>query len=283
MPSYEESLDKPKHKQIPTMKFKITPLAAALALATSAANAATSLSATFTGALDSGLAQTYSGSGSLTVGGVTAVTTGHTYVGTTASDYAVSTDNWTATIEVQGSGNRYFGLGTGVSTGQGDPGWGTPQGLAGQAAAYTMLYSESFVDGGNGQIRSVQTQRKLSSAGYWTGETNYSDNDFDTIVGTTDGISDSAFYRYTMAYDYAAQTLTFDVVQISAFGGTVTSSGAGNFGVMSLDGMGYTASTGKIFFGGEGTFDNLSVTVVPEPSTALLGGLGLLALLRRRR
>jgi uncharacterized protein (TIGR03382 family) len=31
------------------------------------------------------------------------------------------------------------------------------------------------------------------------------------------------------------------------------------------------------------TFDNLSITSIPEPSTALLGGLGLLALLRRRR
>lgn len=34
---------------------------------------------------------------------------------------------------------------------------------------------------------------------------------------------------------------------------------------------------------GLGTFDNLSVTLVPEPGTALLGGLGMLALLRRRR
>lgn len=32
-----------------------------------------------------------------------------------------------------------------------------------------------------------------------------------------------------------------------------------------------------------GTVDNLSLTVVPEPGAALLGGLGLLALLRRRR
>jgi hypothetical protein len=32
-----------------------------------------------------------------------------------------------------------------------------------------------------------------------------------------------------------------------------------------------------------GKFDNLSVTAVPEPSAALLGGLGVLALLRRRR
>ncbi|MFM2199149.1 MAG: hypothetical protein RLZZ505_2581 [Verrucomicrobiota bacterium] len=34
---------------------------------------------------------------------------------------------------------------------------------------------------------------------------------------------------------------------------------------------------------GLGTFDNLSVSLIPEPSSALLGGLGLLALLRRRR
>jgi hypothetical protein len=30
-------------------------------------------------------------------------------------------------------------------------------------------------------------------------------------------------------------------------------------------------------------FDNLSITAIPEPSSALIGGLGLLALLRRRR
>lgn len=37
------------------------------------------------------------------------------------------------------------------------------------------------------------------------------------------------------------------------------------------------------FSTGAGTVDNLSLTVVPEPSSVLLGGLGLLALLRRRR
>ena len=32
-----------------------------------------------------------------------------------------------------------------------------------------------------------------------------------------------------------------------------------------------------------GTIDNISIFAVPEPSTALLGGLGVLAMLRRRR
>jgi PEP-CTERM motif len=35
--------------------------------------------------------------------------------------------------------------------------------------------------------------------------------------------------------------------------------------------------------GSFGNFDEIQVNVIPEPSTALLGGLGMLALLRRRR
>jgi hypothetical protein len=41
-----------------------------------------------------------------------------------------------------------------------------------------------------------------------------------------------------------------------------------------------------ISFNARGTIaniDNLSITAVPEPSAALLGGLSVLALLRRRR
>lgn len=44
----------------------------------------------------------------------------------------------------------------------------------------------------------------------------------------------------------------------------------------------FSASNNTSQFGG-GNFDNLSVSAVPEPSAALLGGLGALALLRRRR
>lgn len=70
---------------------------------------------------------------------------------------------------------------------------------------------------------------------------------------------------------------------------------------LSTDGITYTTSSSLVTFhsaasgadfetlvfesGGSTTLtvDNISVSVVPEPSAALLGGLGLLALLRRRR
>ena len=100
-----------------------------------------------------------------------------------------------------------------------------------------MMYDPSFV--ADSIDRSVGTVRTRSDQAYFTGELNKTDAEFDMIVGTDGGVAADAFYRYSMAYDYAAQTLTFDVDQISAFGGTVTSSAAGNVRVMSLTGMGY--------------------------------------------
>jgi len=62
----------------------------------------------------------------------------------------------------------------------------------------------------------------------------------------------------------------------------------GNKGPLAV--TGYTFDSEEVFFGfgtgrSPGYFDNISITgaAIPEPSTALLGSLGMLALLRRRR
>ena len=48
---------------------------------------------------------------------------------------------------------------------------------------------------------------------------------------------------------------------------------------------GFTGSNSQLFVGGGNglIFDNISITSVPEPSSVLLGGLGVLSLARRRR
>ena len=59
---------------------------------------------------------------------------------------------------------------------------------------------------------------------------------------------------------------------------------SGNVGVL-LAALGQYNSTlnGLGSSGNQAFFDNVRLDIVPEPSTALLGGLGILALLRRRR
>lgn len=74
----------------------------------------------------------------------------------------------------------------------------------------------------------------------------------------------------TLSDDTTATTYTSNFEQL--FSGPITVAGGNGFSLT------LTAETGKFPF-----MDAVVLDVVPEPSAALLGGLGLLALLRRRR
>jgi MYXO-CTERM domain-containing protein len=85
-------------------------------------------------------------------------------------------------------------------------------------------------------------------------------------------------------FDTSAQTGTYNLFDMVA--------GAGDFDTVTVDGNALTYSVGTDDWSatvGDATYNFaegtgvLSVTVVPEPTAALLGGLGLLGLLRRRR
>jgi MYXO-CTERM domain-containing protein len=92
--------------------------------------------------------------------------------------------------------------------------------------------------------------------------------------------------------DLVTITLTDTAGVGSAFNGNgskaIVSVGATNYGTFTLAQQTNAFLTFSAFnYGndqfGLGTFDNLNVSLVPEPGAVLLGGLGMLALLRRRR
>lgn len=244
------------------------------------ATAATLFASDFAGAtLDSNLIRTSTG-GTLTTGGGTIGTAvfsaGRNYVGTVDTDYATAGFSWTASIEVQHTGfssnQLFFGLGSGIASSGASA---EPQGAtAGEAANFF-----SMQDAGNS--RSLIVMSKAFNQGYFGGQQNFSDTQFNTLMGTTGGVAVNAFYRYYLDYDNTTNNLIFSVSTLSGFGGTAGPKVA--FYTSSLTGEGFTPTTGRIFFGGDGssTFDNFSI--VPEPSVGMLGVLGLLGLLRRRR
>jgi fibronectin-binding autotransporter adhesin len=212
------------------------------------------------------LALTKSGSGTQTFGDA------NTYTGTTTVNAGILALSGTGTI---GAGNVALGGGTlsiaGIST-----------------SAYTLTSTQTL--SGAGQINATGktlavngTLAPGSSAGTIdvTGAVTLGLNSVSNfeILGTSSGQFDlldvtgtltfGGSLNLTTSYAFAANDMVklFDAETFAGTFGTINGTSLG-------DGLSW--DTSKLYTQG-------SITVVPEPSTALIGGLGILALLRRRR
>jgi MYXO-CTERM domain-containing protein len=108
-------------------------------------------------------------------------------------------------------------------------------------------------------------------------------------IGLGNGDGTVTAYTILMRYDFVAGALndtgalfvnpttadgSGDTAYVAA---TITGTDATTISSVSLRQGGSTTAPGGV------VIDNIVVSSIPEPSAALLGGLGLLALLRRRR
>jgi uncharacterized protein (TIGR03382 family) len=115
--------------------------------------------------------------------------------------------------------------------------------------------------------------------------------DFAALIrgnGQVTTIEDGAQGDFGTATAVAARSVVFNYAFESWDGGTtVNFTGFVDGSKVATDSFTWNSTNDvKIVFGGRVTgslIDNIVVATIPEPSTALLGGLGLLALLRRRR
>ena len=107
------------------------------------------------------------------------------------------------------------------------------------------------------------------------------DGGSDFSFGTV-GYSDSAIYDFSFSSTVGTSNYSWSVTErggSTASGIDFTYSGSGTT-LTNINGLGFFWS-GEAGSGNDGFID--SISVVPEPSAALLGGLGALMLLRRRR
>lgn len=95
---------------------------------------------------------------------------------------------------------------------------------------------------------------------------------------TTFGTAGDGSHRFRIQKTGNSITMSIDVGANGTYDGSVTQT------LAQLPFL--NSSNSRLFFGTQGgnaTFDNLTITVVPEPGTAALTGLALAGLLRRRR
>lgn len=203
------------------------------------------------------------------------------------------TDGWTLTTSTGNSSQAGSfqgdsgGNGDGAGAGAGNPAWGfyansgqSSAGVWNLAGGSLTVGQELGIDFDNGFINNGSQVgiefRNGTSVGlsiFFTGGASfYQVFRNGGVVNSTEGFTDNGFTVQVESTGTAAYALSF---------GSFSQTGTFGNGVTAIDNI-------RVFntnAGGSGAFNVFAnnITVIPEPASALLGSLGLLALLRRRR
>lgn len=170
-----------------------------------------------------------------------------------------------------GATTMYLGIGSGdVGTSYSQP----DQGLAGVSGAW-VGWDIRDLSGTSGRIVAKEINNGSASNILASGETAF------TVGSPAYGPSDTTEHVTTMTWNPGNNqiTWTLDIGNNGTVDETVTTTlSAGIVDRWTQDGH-----ESRIFLGGNNGVTVSGFTLVPEPSVALLGGLGVLGLLRRRR
>jgi hypothetical protein len=143
------------------------------------------------------------------------------------------------------------------------------------------------------RVRGAGTAPSAANAIGWTGGSpaaGFDFGDYNSTSGPSNdtapiGTSPSAYYRISLTLTQGSTAASGSITNLTTSQSTswadpLALAAPLNWGNNATDGLQLLSG-----LGGTGVFnmDNISVSVVPEPSTALLGGLTLLGFLRRRR
>jgi MYXO-CTERM domain-containing protein len=250
------------------MKLKTLQSCLLMAGLTASSYGATPFTEDFTGGLTAPMTLgTGFGSPTTTTTGAFTITSGSNsriYLGTNDTDYALQDFTFEADVTVPNISNpwsiAFLGMGNSGSGG----GFGEPTGSGTTPNLVMVLRNDENVAGSFGNLQS----RYNGTAG--------------PVAFSSLGMIAGSTYGMRMEWVAATQTATylFDATNNGSYNGIddkTYSAGAAN----SL----FNATNSQLFLGGGNglVFDNIVVSTIPEPTAALLGSLGVLALLRRRR